>query len=150
MSLVLFLRVIERIHGHLGWLSVAALLHPALLLRNPRRRARLAVSLTTAFVVGTALLGVSLYPEYRARIKHPLFLEVPRLGWMFERKEHLAVGAVAFAVVGCLAHLSVPIFAENETKHTVARVAHRSFVAAFLFAAVVAILGVAVASYKSF
>src|SRR5262249_49004522 len=90
MSL-LVLRVLERIHGHLGWLSVAALLHPAIFLRNPRRRARLAVALATAFTVTTGLLGGYVYPEYRNRLKQHIFIEAPRVGWLFERKEHLAV-----------------------------------------------------------
>jgi hypothetical protein len=146
----LFLRVLERVHGHLGWLAVAALMHPAILLRNPKRRARLAVALTTSLVVVTALIGGSIYPEYRARLKQHIFIEAPKLGWMFERKEHLAVGAVTFALVGCLAHLSLPAFEEEETRRVVARLAHRSFVISFAFTVVVAVIGVAVASYKSF
>jgi hypothetical protein len=146
----LLLRVLERIHGHLGWLSVAALLHPAIFLRKPKRRARLSASLATAFILATALLGGYFYPEYRSRIKQHIFIEAPRLGWMFERKEHLAVGAVGFALAGCLAHLSLPVFSEDATKTTVARLAHRSFVAAFVLALIVASLGVTVASYKSF
>jgi len=146
----LWLRALERIHGHMGWLSVAALLHPALLLRNPNRRARLAVSLTTAGVVATSLLGGYIYPPYRERLKQPIFIEAPRIGWLFERKEHLAVGAVALALAGCLAHLSMPLFAEDETKAAVARLAHRAFAASFAIALLVAVLGVAVASYRSF
>lgn len=146
----LLLRVLERIHGHLGWLCVIALLHPAIFLRNPKRRARLAVSLTTGLVTVTALFGAYIYPEYRNRIKQHIFIELPWLGWMFERKEHLAVGAVAFALAGCLAHLSLPIFEDDGTKRTVARLAHRAFVASFALALLVALLGVSVASYKSF
>ncbi len=148
--MILLLRVLERIHGHLGWLSVAALLHPAIILRNPKRRARLAVALSTSFVVATALLGVYIYPEYRLRLKQRLFIEAPKVGWMFERKEHLAVGAVAFALIGCVAHLSLGAFAEEDTQRTLARLAHRAFVVAFALAAIVAGIGVAVASYKSF
>ena len=144
------LRVLERIHGHLGWLSVAALLHPAILLRNPKRRAPLAVSLTTAFLVVTAGLGAFIYPEYRIRLKQRIFVELPSLGWSFERKEHLAVGAVTFALIGCIAHLSASIFTEEGTRRTVARMAHRCFVVAFVLGAIVAVLGVAVASYRSF
>lgn len=146
----LLLRVLERIHGHLGWLSVAALLHPAIFLRNPKRRARLAVSLATGFAVATALLGAYVYPEYRNRIKQHIFIEVPWLGWMFERKEHLAVGAVGLALAGCLAHMTLPLFTEEATKRMVARLAHRAFAAAFVLALLVAILGVSVASYRSF
>jgi hypothetical protein len=145
------LRVLERVHGHLGWLSVAALLHPAILLRPARRvrLARLAVALATSFVVATAALGAYLYPEYRARLKQRIFVESPRLGWIFERKEHLAVGAVAFALVGCAAHLSLPLF-DDDTRDAMARLAHRAFVVAFVLAALVAVFGVAVASFASF
>jgi len=146
---ILFLRVLERVHGHLGWLSVAALLHPAILLRNRRRRAKLAVLLATSLVTVTALLGATIYPEYRARLKQSIFVEAPAVGWMFERKEHLAVGGVVFALVGCAAYLALPMF-EDAARVTVARLAHRAFVIAFLLSAVVAVLGVAVASYKSF
>jgi hypothetical protein len=146
----LLLRVLERIHGHLGWLSVAALLHPAILLKQPRRRATLAVSLTTLSVVATALLGGAIYPSYRDRLKQHIFIEAPKVGWLFERKEHLAVGVVGLALAGCIAHLSLPIFEGESTRLVVARLAHRAFVAAFVLALVVAVLGVSVASFKSF
>jgi hypothetical protein len=145
------LRALEHIHGHLGWLSVAALLHPAIILQRDKRRAPLAVCLATAFVVFTALVGAGIYPDYRDRIKQHLFIEAPKVGWLFERKEHLAVGAVAFALAGCVAHLAGPAFAgDDAVRRTIARVAHRAFVASFLLALVTAGLGVAVASYKSF
>jgi hypothetical protein len=146
----LLLRVLERIHGHLGWLAVAALLHPAVLLRAPRRRAPLAVSLTTLSVVATGLLGGVIYTPYRERLKQHIFIEAPRIGWLFERKEHLAVGAIGLALAGCIAHLSLPVFEDEGTRRVVARLAHRSFVGAFVLALIVAVLGVSVASYKSF
>ena len=132
------------------WLAVAALLHPAILLKNPRRRARLSVLLATAFVVGTAALGAFIYPDYRARLKQHIFLEAPRIGWMFERKEHLAVGVLAFALVGCVAHLGAGLVVDEGARLTVARLSHRAFVASFVMALIVASLGVAVASFKSF
>ncbi|HEY8075913.1 MAG TPA: hypothetical protein VIF62_17420 [Labilithrix sp.] len=144
------LRALEHVHGHLGWLAVAALLHPAILLRNPKRRARLAVTLSTAFVVTVAALGATIYPHYRDRIKQHLFLEAPTLGWMFERKEHLAVGAVVFAVVGCVAHLTLPSIADEDIRRTTARLAHRAFVIAFALASIAAALGVAVAVHATF
>jgi hypothetical protein len=146
----LLLRVLERVHGHLGWLSVAALLHPAILLRNPKRRARLSVVLATLFAVATAVLGVTIYPHYRERLKQHLFIETPRVGWLFERKEHLAVAAVALALAGCVAHLSSPMFEDEGVRRTVAKLAHRAFVGAFVIAVIVAVLGVTVASFKSF
>jgi len=149
MTEALLLRLLERIHGHLGWLSVAGLLHPAILLRRRKRRARLSVSLATGSVVVTALLGAYVYPSYRERIKQHLFIEAPKLGWMFERKEHMAVGAVAFALVGCVSHLAIPLVAGGP-EEALARLSHWAFILAFAFALVAAVLGVSVASYKTF
>jgi len=146
---VLLLRVLERVHGHLGWLAVVALLHPAIVLRNPKRSARLSVALTTLVVVGAATLGANIYPEYRQRLKQRIFIEAPSYGWMFERKEHLAVAAVCFTLIGCILHLFSPVF-PAEIRERTARVAHVAFVIAFASALFVACVGVAVASYKSF
>ena len=150
MTEVWLLRILERIHGHLGWLAVAALMHPAIVLRNPKRRARLSVGLTTTMVALTWGLGVWIYPEYRARIKQHIFIELPKLGWMFERKEHLAVGAGVFTLIGCISHLAAPSFESESNRLIVAKLAHRAFVVACALAIIVAVLGVAVASYKSF
>ena len=146
----LALRVAEHIHGHMGWLSAAALMHPAILLRDPTRRSRLAVLLTTGFVTATGLLGAWIYPEYRARLKQAIFIHAPKIGWLFERKEHLAVGALAFAWIGCIAHLAAPTFADAALKRTVALMAHRAFVIAFVLCVAVACLGVTVATYSTF
>jgi len=142
--------VLERVHGHLGWLAVAALLHPAILLRTPRRRAPLSVLLATGLVLCTAALGASFYPEYRSRLKQHIFIEKPWLGWLFERKEHLAVGVVVFAIIGCVAHLAERTFQDPGSRRAVARLAHRSFLVAFGLSVLAAAFGVAVASYKSF
>jgi hypothetical protein len=147
---VLLLRALERVHGHLGWLSVAALLHPAIFLRRANRRARLSVSLATGSVAVTGVLGATIYPSYRDRLKQHIFIDAPRLGWLFERKEHLAVGAVAFALVGCISHLSLPLFPHDEVRRSMARLAHRAFILAFVLALIVAVFGVTVASYRSF
>lgn len=148
---VALLRILEHVHGHLGWLTVAALLHPAILLRNPKRRARLSVVLATAMAVSAGLLGANIYPSYRARLKQAIFIHAPTLGWCFERKEHLAVGAIGFALVGCLAHLAAWRFDEGDAMRALlAKTAHRAYVASFVMALVVATLGVVVASYSTF
>jgi hypothetical protein len=147
---ILLLRLLERIHGHLAWLSVAALLHPAILLRNPRKRARLSAALAALLTVLTAALGALIYPDYREQIRQHLFRDAPRIGWMFERKEHLAVGATGLALAGAIAHLSLPLFEPGPVRTTVAQLAYRAFVAAFVLALTVAVLGVSVASYRSF
>ena len=145
----LLLRALERIHGHLGWLAVAALLHPAIILRNPLRRSPWSVGLATAVACMTGVVGVVIYPHYRSLVKQRLFIEHPAVGWSFERKEHLAVGAIGFALVGCIAHFAVPWF-EPKLRPLVARVAHRSYVTAFVFGVLVGVIGVVVATYRSF
>ena len=72
---IFVLRVLERIHGHLGWLAVAALLHPAILLQNPKRRAPLAVSLATLTLIAVGALGATIYPDYSRRLKQHVFIE---------------------------------------------------------------------------
>jgi hypothetical protein len=148
--MTLLLRIAEHIHGHLGWLTVAALLHPAIVLRNPKRRARLSVVLAAGFVALTWALGAAIYPEYRARLKQHLFIEAPRMGWMFERKEHLAVGVAIFALIGTIAHLSAPAFDDDGTRAVMSRLAHRCFVIAAAVAILVGALGVSVAVIRSF
>jgi hypothetical protein len=144
------LRVAEHIHGHMGWLSAAALLHPAILLRNPRRRAKLAVFLTTAFVTATGLLGAWIYPEYRARLKQQIFIHAPHIGWLFERKEHLAVGALGFAWIGCVAHLSARSVEGEAMQRTLSVIAFRAYVIAVVLCVAVATIGVVVATVSTF
>ena len=144
------LRVLEHIHGHIGWLAAAALLHPAILLRNPKRRAPLSAFLATALPTVGGLLGAFIYPEYRSRLKQAIFIHSQATGWLFERKEHLAVGAIAFAWIGCIAHLTSRAFDDEAAQRSMAVIAHRAYVFAFVLCVVVASIGVAVASYSTF
>lgn len=133
----------------MGWLAVLALVHPAVLLARPRRRAVLAVVLATGLVTFVGALGTVLYPPYRNTLKQRLFVQSPSIGWLFERKEHLAVGAIALAWVGCVAHLSVSWF-PDPARDRVARAAHVSFVLAAMLATATAVLGVIVSVHTTF
>ncbi len=144
------LRLIERLHGHLGWLAAIALLHPAILLRRPLRRAPLSALLATALVTLTLAGGMWIYPAYRSQVKQGLFQQSPGLGWFFERKEHLAFGALLLAWSGLLAHLGQPRVADREVRLLMGKLAHRSFVGAAALAVVVAVLGTLVAAKRSF
>jgi hypothetical protein len=141
-------RLLEHVHGHLAVLATAALLHPAWLLRDPRRRARWAASLATASVTLAAALGAWLYPAYRKQLKKPIFLSDFAMGLLFERKEHLAFAAVALAWAGLFLHLSVRDGSPRSLAR--ARAAHWSFVGAAMLAVVTALLGVRVATFRSF
>jgi hypothetical protein len=143
------LRVAEHVHGHLGWLAAAALVHPAILLRNPKRAAPLSVALATGLATGVGALGAWLYGPYRERVKPHLFKEVPWVGLMFERKEHLAFGAVALAWAGALAYAGA-VGARDEVRAPLRRFALRAFVASAGLAIATAALGTLVASYATF
>jgi hypothetical protein len=143
------LRLLEHVHGHLGWLAVVALAHPAILLRNPRRRARLAVVLSVGVATATSALGGFLYYFFSHELRRAIYLASVPHGLMFERKEHLAFGALALAWAGAAVHL----FARGEDDPqslSRARFAHWSLVAAAVLAAIVATLGTLVAAFKSF
>ena len=98
------LRIVEHLHGHLGWLTAAALIHPAIVLRR-NRGGRWAVGLSTGFVTLTVVVGVWLYTPYRTHLRQHLFQASATMGLLFERKEHLAFGAFALAWVGALAYV---------------------------------------------
>lgn len=93
-------RILEAVHGHFAVLAAAALLHPAILLRQGQpmsRRTRWAVALTAIAAVLAFGSGSFLYPAYIARVRVPLFLRDARAGMMFETKEHLAFAIVALS-----------------------------------------------------
>ena len=77
------LRLFEHVHGHLGWLAAALLVHPAIVLGNTKRRAHLAVGLSTGAVTVGAALGAWLYVAYRERLKQQIFIQAPTIGWLF-------------------------------------------------------------------
>ncbi|MGZ3448212.1 MAG: hypothetical protein ACXWUG_24725 [Polyangiales bacterium] len=138
------LRLLERIHGHLGWLAALALLHPAILLRNPKRSARLSAVLATLIAIAAGSLGAFVYPTYSRQLRRSIYLASKSYGLLFERKEHLAFLAVALAIAGCALHLgrgdSLPR----------ARAAWIAFVASAALAVAVATMGTVIASFRSF
>jgi hypothetical protein len=143
------LRLLEHLHGHLGWLTVAALAHPAILLR-PERRAPWSVGLACLFVSLTSALGYLLYPDYRARIRQHLFQDAPRVAWLFERKEHLAYGALALAWAGAAAYLAARRAPDVEASLLFQRAARLAFAASATLAGIVAAFGIAVAVTRTF
>ena len=145
---MMLLRLLERVHGHLGWLTAAALIHPAIVLRNPRRRARLSVVLSTLFATVTGALGAYIYADYSRVLRRAIYVASTHYGLLFERKEHLAFAAIGLAWAGCLLHLTARD--DDPGAPHRARAAHLAFVAAAVLTTVVAALGTAVASFRSF
>jgi hypothetical protein len=145
------IRLLEHVHGHLGWLGAALLVHPAILLRRRERRAHAAVAVATLVVTIASALGAWLYVGYRAELKQGIFISAPTFGLLFERKEHLAFGALMLAWAGCAAYFAAAFSkAGDATRATLRTIAFRSFAFAAALAVIVAILGTVVAVYKSF
>ena len=142
------LHLLAQVHAFLGWVAVGALIVPAVLLFRPRRRFGLVAMLATIVATVAGVLGGVLYAWYTPLLKRAIYVASFGHGLAMERKEHLAVLALALAWAGALGHLASDRDAE------VARVravfAHGAYVAAALLALTVALLGNAVASIRSF
>jgi hypothetical protein len=147
------LRLCEHVHGHLGWLAVAAAVHPAILLRPRKdragRQATLSVALAAAVPTLAGALGVAMYPAFRQTLRQPLFAQAPTIGYLFERKEHLAFGAIMLAWAGAAGYAG-SLRASGEIRWALSRAAHVAFVAAAGMALVAAVLGTIVSSCKTF
>jgi hypothetical protein len=143
-------RVGEHLHGHLGWLAAIALVHPAVLLRRRDRRAHLSVGLAVAIATLAGALGASLYPAYRDRLRQRIFSDAPAIGYLFERKEHLAFGVVLLAWAGAVTYAAACRCADVGHRDALRKASHWAFVASAILAVVTALLGTIVASYRTF
>jgi len=143
------LRLQEHVHGHVGWLAAIALVHPAVVLRRTKRKAHWAVGLAVAVATLAGVLGVAMYDDYRDRLRQAMFQRAPAMGYLFERKEHLAFGAILLAWAGALAYLGA-FRLDGEARDRLRRAAHWAFVGAALLAVVTAALGTLVGAYKTF
>jgi hypothetical protein len=142
-------RVVEHIHGHLGWLTAAVIVHPAILLRDRERSAHLSVGLATGLLTLEWALGAWLYGPYRARLQPHIFTDARWIGVMFERKEHLAMGALLLTWAAASAY-AIAIGARDEVGARMRTFAHHAFVIAAALLVVTACLGTLVASYDTF
>lgn len=143
----LVLRVATHVHGHIGWLAALALAHPAVLLRNPRRRALSVCAAATLLATATGALGALLYPSYRVAIKPALFAASQVAALSFERKEHFGVAVVVLSWIGLVAHRAA---CSGSSEQELARVAFVSYTGAAILAAVTAALGTFVAVAHGF
>ncbi|MFT5686744.1 MAG: hypothetical protein ACI8RZ_007701 [Myxococcota bacterium] len=103
-----------RLHGHLGWLGLAVLLHPILLLRRGvlSRMGRLTAWLALLLITAPYAAGLWLYPTYRTAVKPALLTASPRAALAFETKEHLAFFVVMLTTSGVASALlggSIPL-----------------------------------------
>ena len=106
-----------------------------------------------AFTTVTGSLGVWMYSGYREKIKQAIFIASPRIGYLFERKEHLAFGAIALAWAGGLAYFASRAKStelEPSLRESLRKASHAAFVASAALALVAATLGTVVATFKTF
>jgi hypothetical protein len=97
--------LLERLHGHVGWLALALLLHPVVTLGRRPHLARWTVrsaELAAALLASTFAAGWWLYGPYRARVKPGLLADAPRVAAAFESKEHLAFVCLCLAMAGAV------------------------------------------------
>jgi hypothetical protein len=142
------LRILESVHGHLGILAVAALLHPAIVLRKGLPLsfgAKWACVLATSVAVLAFATGLSIYGSYREIVKRPLLLDQLDVGLLFETKEHVAWGVMTMAVGALVAALAAPREAVSQR-----RAAALVYAAACLLALCAAGLGTYVAAVRGF
>jgi hypothetical protein len=141
-----WLRFLQGLHGHFAWLCVALLVHPVLVVRagSTWHRARLACTAATLGIVMNFVAGALLYGAYRQTVRPLLFRESPLWGFMFERKEHLALLAVLLGCSGWLSAYKLSGVPDKNVGYT-----KMLYALAALIALVVALMGTAVASVRS-
>jgi MFS family permease len=142
-------RIQEHVHGHIGWLAAIALIHPAIVLRRTKRKAHLAVGLAAGIVTLAGGMGAYIYGDYRDRLRQSIFIHARVIGYLFERKEHLAFGAVLLAWAGTIAYVAATRF-EGDARERLRKASHWAFVGAAVMAVVTAGLGTVIAAYKTF
>lgn len=99
-----------------------------------------------------AAIGEYIYVAYRERLKQQIFIESPQVGLLFERKEHLAFGAVLLAWIGCAAYVAALRLEPqtNPLRLTLRTLSFRAYVLAATLTTTVALLGTYVAVFKTF
>jgi hypothetical protein len=144
----LVVRILEHVHGHVGWLSALALAHPAVLLRRPRRKVFDVAGAASALVTAAAALGAMLYPSYRVAVKPLILASAPAVGALFEQKEHLGVAALVLALTG----LAALVLARRRDAATadLGRLALVTYSGAAFMAVVAAGTGLIVGAHRSF
>lgn len=95
--------LVTTLHGLVGVLALALLLHPVITLgRRPRPTwgTRFTADLAALLLVAVFAVGWWTYPTYRRKVKPPLLIEDHPAWLWFESKEHLAAMATVLAVSG--------------------------------------------------
>ena len=69
---------------------------------------------------------MALYPAYTSRVKARIYEESSAIGYLFERKEHLAFGAIALCLAGAVAYFAAAR-ADGPLRETLRTFAFRAY-----------------------
>ncbi|MEO5726176.1 MAG: hypothetical protein ABI134_15245, partial [Byssovorax sp.] len=144
--------LVAQVHAVVAWIATAALLAALPWLIRPRRdRVTLAIGAVAALSVTLAGgLGVLLEAAYRARIRQRLFVQSPSLGWLFERKEHLAFAAIVLAWCALAAMAASRLAREPERAADLQKVARLAGITAAALALAASVMAAIVARRAHF
>jgi len=146
------LQLVARAHAVVAWLATAALVVAAPRLIG-RRRDRVTLAIAAAAALGITIaggLGVLLEAAYRSQIRQQLFVRSPALGWLFERKEHLAFGAILLAWCALSTTAAARITREPERAKDLQRAARLAGITAAALALAASVMSAIVARRAHF
>lgn len=140
--------LLQKLHGIIAVLGLAATLHPVLLVRDDKRpsaRTVMAAKLAAGILSLSTALAFLVYPlAYRVRVRDWLLENAPTLHTVwFETKEALGFFALVGVVAGAL------LLARYADQPQARRAARRCFQSAFVCGLGAAVIGLVVASVRS-
>ena len=146
------LQLVARAHAVVAWLAtVTLLLAVPPLITRPRGRFTAAIASASALGITIAGgLGVLLEAAYRAQIRQRLFVRSPAIGWLFERKEHLAFGAILLAWCALSTTAAARLTREPERAGDLERAARLAGIAAAALALAASVMSAIVARRAHF
>ena len=147
------IETLARLHGVTAWASTVALAGVAILFLRSRRAASpmpaWASPIALALTATTSALGVLVHDPYRSELRQKLFLASTKLGWLFERKLHLAFGCALLASLA-LASTSALRRATEGSRRDLARSAALGWIVSALFALAASVISAVVAKHRHF
>ncbi|MBI5536319.1 MAG: hypothetical protein HY898_26600 [Deltaproteobacteria bacterium] len=93
------------VHGSLGAALLALLVLSAWLDRKGEPESfGIGLAIASVIQILQGGFGFALHGHYESRLRQLLFLRSPAIGWWLERKEHIAIGAIALTWCALAAH----------------------------------------------
>ena len=140
------LQIFGIVHGSVGAALLALLVLSAWLDRRGETEAfGTGLMIVSVMQILQGVFGFVLHGHYETRLRRLLFLRAPAIGWWLERKEHIAIGALALTWCALAAHLASRR-ADAELRERFAKAASWAARAAALCSLLAFTIGVTVAA----